>query len=272
MDPKLPPGSVLGHKRRSRQVAGLILTEACYAADVELAPHCHENAFFALMLRGNGSDTTTRGTFSGGPATLIYHPAGETHANRWYEAGSCFMIELGHAARDRLGDYAERLSSGSVIFSGPAVQLALQAYSEFCHFDGVSPLALEGLVLELSAAVCRSALIRQRQTAPNWLRGLQQVLRDRLDENLSLLELAASVGLHPGHLVRVFRRHCRCTPGQYVRRLRVEEACRELARGKRSLAEIALTTGFSDQSHLSTTFKRHTGLTPAQFRKSLQRR
>jgi AraC family transcriptional regulator len=262
---------VLGHKRSSRQLPGLLLTEVSYAVDVELVSHYHENAFFGLILRGTGSDVTARGTFLAGPATLVFHPAGERHANHWYEAGRCLVIELSSTLQDRLGGYHQRLSGGGIP-SGPAVRTALEVFREFSHFDAVSPLALEGLVLELMAAVCRSVSPVDRGTPPDWLRRTQELLRDRLRENVSLAELSAVVGIHPGHIVRMFRKHCRCTPGDYVRCLRVEQASRELARGARPLAEIALSLGFSDQSHFSTVFKRHTGLTPAQFRKSHQRR
>jgi AraC family transcriptional regulator len=87
-------------------------------------------------------------------------------------------------------------------------------------------------------------------------------------ESLTLAGVAASVGVHPVHLARVFRQHYRCTIGEYVRQVRIEFASRELSVSDAPLAEIAFTSGFSDQSHFSKTFKRLTGQTPAQFRKA----
>lgn len=54
--------------------------------------------------------------------------------------------------------------------------------------------------------------------------------------------------------------------GEYVRRLRVDFACRELSNSRKPLAEIATTAGFCDQAHLSRTLKRFTGMTPVEFR------
>ncbi|MBA3784476.1 MAG: helix-turn-helix domain-containing protein, partial [Acidobacteria bacterium] len=51
-----------------------------------------------------------------------------------------------------------------------------------------------------------------------------------------------------------------------VRRLRVENACREMIKSETSLVEIALAAGFSSQSHFSSVFKRMTGMTPAMYR------
>jgi AraC family transcriptional regulator len=80
-------------------------------------------------------------------------------------------------------------------------------------------------------------------------------------------DLAAEAGVHPVYLARVFRRHHRCTIAQYVRRRRLERALHELSTSRRSLAEIAIDTGFADQAHFSRAFKAHAGLTPGQFRK-----
>jgi AraC family transcriptional regulator len=52
-----------------------------------------------------------------------------------------------------------------------------------------------------------------------------------------------------------------------VRALRVDFACRELARRDQPLAEIALAAGFADQSHLARCLRKRTGMTPAAFRR-----
>ena len=56
------------------------------------------------------------------------------------------------------------------------------------------------------------------------------------------------------------------TIGEYVRRLRIERAARELSHGGSPIAAIGLRAGFFDQSHFSRVFRDHTGLTPAAFR------
>jgi transcriptional regulator GlxA family with amidase domain len=63
-----------------------------------------------------------------------------------------------------------------------------------------------------------------------------------------------------------FRRVFRATVGEYVRRLRVDAAQRMLTNSDISLAQIALETGFADQSHLTRVFRRATGLTPKLYR------
>jgi AraC family transcriptional regulator len=89
-------------------------------------------------------------------------------------------------------------------------------------------------------------------------------------EEVTIDNLAAAVGVHPTHLMRTFRRFHRCTVGEYLRSLRVEHACHLLSTSDAPLAGIALSTGFSDQSHFSHAFKRQKGMPPAAFRKESQ--
>ena len=74
------------------------------------------------------------------------------------------------------------------------------------------------------------------------------------------------------HLARAFRKHFGCTPGEYVRHLRIEFASRELSKSDTPLVEIALAAGFAHQSHFSRIFKRQTGMTPSAFRAALRLR
>src|SRR5262249_13305250 len=82
----------------------------------------------------------------------------------------------------------------------------------------------------------------------------------------TLPAIAGSVGIHPAHLARVFRQFHGCAMADFVRKLRIEYACRRLTTSDAPLAGIALAAGFSDQSHFSNTFKRWMGMTPAAFR------
>src|SRR5262249_9386728 len=108
--------------------------------------------------------------------------------------------------------------------------------------------------------------------SPRWLDRVHEVLRVRFAGSLSLGEIAASVGISADHLARSFRRCHGCTVGEYVRRLRVEFACRQLVASEVPLVQLALDAGFTDQSHFTRTFKHHTGMTPAAFRNLHRRR
>ena len=86
------------------------------------------------------------------------------------------------------------------------------------------------------------------------------------DPNLDLDQLADAAQVSPSSLGRAFRDVLNLTPWRYVMRRRIERSQQLLADTDRSLAEIALDTGFYDQAHFSRTFKRFTGTTPGIFR------
>jgi AraC family transcriptional regulator len=150
--------------------------------------------------------------------------------------------------------------------------LGMRIYQEFRLMDGATPLAIEGLMLELVARLSRQQNIAFEPKRPRWLERARDILESDFHESISLTRVAEAVDVHPVHLARVFRKHFGCTPGEYVRHLRIDFACRELSQSKTSLVEIALAAGFAHQAHFSRVFKAQTGMTPSEFRTSLRLR
>ena len=138
--------------------------------------------------------------------------------------------------------------------------------------DEASPLAIEGLALEMLAEVSRRKVEVADRRPPRWLSQALDLLHEQFSEHLTIAYLATSVGVHPVHLAREFRKFYRCTIGEHIRQLRIEHACHELCVSTASLATIASAAGFSDQSHFSRIFKRLMQMTPAQYRAAFSRR
>lgn len=99
------------------------------------------------------------------------------------------------------------------------------------------------------------------------LRRLVDYIEANLDGDLSMEALADEAGLSPLYLAKAFRRAFGEPPHRYLVQRRVERAKELLRSTSEPLATIALTCGFADQSHLSSTFKRLVGVTPAAYRK-----
>jgi AraC family transcriptional regulator len=266
---KLPSGSFFGQIRSRRTVAGITIVESAYSPELRIPPHQHAEAFFDLVLDGACSEVVQGRPRQRERLTLGFHPAGEVHSSCWYgPQARCLAIEVPPTLIDRVRHYSPILDHSVSFPAGPPRLLATRLYDEFQHLDEVSPLVIEGLTLELLAGCARQGGSTRQRTPPRWLEQVQELLHDRFTEQLTLDDIADAVGVHPAHLARVFRQVHACSVGAYVRRLRVEFACRCLSTSNTSLVEIALAAGFSDQSHFSRTFKRHLGLSPAVFRKS----
>lgn len=87
-----------------------------------------------------------------------------------------------------------------------------------------------------------------------------------LDADLRVSALAEQAGMSPSHLSRWFRERTGTTPHAWVVRARVERA-KSLLRGtEMPLIEIALAVGLGSQSCLNVSFRKHVGMTPAEYR------
>lgn len=94
---------------------------------------------------------------------------------------------------------------------------------------------------------------------------LKEYVRANLSAKITMQHLADAAGASQAFLFRGFRNTFACSPHQYVLSERIAAAKRMLALSESPLVEIALMTGFSSHSHLSTVFSRQTGLSPSEF-------
>lgn len=119
---------------------------------------------------------------------------------------------------------------------------------------------------ELLAALREDADPYTILTPPTWLTQVKEQLIEAYDQPCSVRTLAAKAGVHPVYLTRLFRRHYRCSVTEYLKQRRVKAVAHGLASTKKPLVNLALETGFSDQSHMSRVFKSEMGFTPRRFR------
>ena len=98
------------------------------------------------------------------------------------------------------------------------------------------------------------------------LRRVTEFINANLEEDLSLTEIAAVSDLSQYHFARAFRTSTGLTPQQYLMRQRIERAKELLAKDDLPIVEISLRTGFKNQSHFTTLFRKLTKFTPKTWR------
>lgn len=237
-----------------------LVTEHLYQPFQRIARHQHHHPYVCVVLSGRYRERFDGGERDCRAGSVLIHPAGSTHSDLFESAEArLLMVEMEPDSQ------RDRFSEPQQLVSGPAAAIGLRLHEEATHADDVTPLAIEGLTLELMAFAHRER-IRRFPQPPSWLR----LARERIDHALPLrvgvCDLAISAGVHPAHFSRVFRAHFGGTVADYVRRRRVDIAKEAMARG-RTLAEAALDAGFADQSDLCRAFRRVLGITPSQFRR-----
>ena len=107
--------------------------------------------------------------------------------------------------------------------------------------------------------------------APWQLRQAKQILISRLDEPISLAELARACKLSPGHFARAFRQTTGQPPHRWLMVQRIEKAKQLLVNSTLSLAQIAQKCGFADQSHFTRVFAQLVQSSPGQWRRHRRR-
>jgi AraC family transcriptional regulator len=180
------------------------------------------------------------------------------------------VVQPTAAALERLGPCGRLFDEVHHNPRTPACPPAWRIARELRAPDASTPLAVEGLVLEMLALASRRDGIAERMRrarAPVWLTRARDELHAHFLRPPRLRDLAATAGVHPDHLARAFRLRFGVPVGAYVRRLRLDWAAGQLERGDVTLVHLALNAGFADQSHFTRAFKRHTGLTPAEYRR-----
>jgi AraC family transcriptional regulator len=258
---------------RWRRVGGLLLAEVVYEPGQRIHRHVHPHARFVLVLQGAITEIRGAECNTYGPSTLLFRSAAEPHSYVVSRAGAtCLIVDVDDGWYARARQHAPVLAQSAAFGGGFVVHLAHRLYGEFRLRDEVSRLAIESIALGVLAEASRRVARAGERRMPQWLQRARALVERHFAEPLPLAAVAGQVGVHPVHLARTFRRCYDTTFASYVRHLRVEFARRELAGSAASLSDIAIAAGFCDQSHFTRLFKRHTGLTPAEYRLALQAR
>jgi AraC family transcriptional regulator len=192
-------------------------------------------------------------------------PFATAAAGHWQAPAS-----LSHPEPDDERDRSALASDPVVRHLRPCLRTARARPSESCsncldHLETVLRVYLRQThnIIPLSLLVTRSGL------TPWQLRRAKEMMCSRLQQGVSLAELARAVNLSSGHFVRAFKQSTGQPPRRWLVEQRIEKA-KQLVSTSLSLAEIALACGFADQSHFGRVFSRATHTSPGAWRRCLR--
>lgn len=170
---------------------------------------------------------------------------------------------------DRIFISDERLYTSAGVTAGMDLALALVAED---HGTAVSRAVARKLVLFLQRPGGQAQLSTQLQAqssnrAP--LAELQAWMADNLHEDLSVPVLARRAKMSPRNFIRLFFRSAGSTPARFVRRMRVEAACRWLEESGEDVGVIASRCGFGSAESMRRAFLRLLRVSPGAYRSRL---
>jgi AraC family transcriptional regulator len=241
------------YRRTGFQAGGFDVSDVAFAGGRRLPWHEHPRGCIAVVIAGDVHKRFARGAEDAVHGTLIRMPPAEPHEDVFGRDGARIVVV---ETDDGVGQVA-------CVRDWAATLVAFRIARELADPDPFTPLALEGLALELMAAAARGPSLPR---AAPWLERARGLLHERCREPLSVAELAVEVNVSPSHLARAFRAHYGDSVGGYARRARLEWAAGRVVHTNVPLVRLAAEAGFVDQSHFTRAFKREFGLTPARFR------
>ncbi|WP_119391744.1 helix-turn-helix transcriptional regulator [Taklimakanibacter lacteus] len=243
-----------------------------------------ENHFVAVMLApapGNraalASDRLTR--YDAPIGALVVQPATVEGRAIWSCTRESVIIAM---KPESLADVAaSALDAGHVALRPPAfgtvdpiaLRIAEMMKIELTQGGTASELFMDTLITLFSIHLLRtySGVSAQPAKARGGLsvssaRRVHEFLNENFSQKLSVAELAGICGLSPYHFIGAFTKTFGQSPYQYLLALRLAFAEKLLVEGGLPIAEIAYLSGFSSQSHLTATMKKHRNRTPAEIR------
>jgi AraC-like DNA-binding protein len=160
-------------------------------------------------------------------------------------------------------DY-ELLRKGMMLYD------ALYAWAKHHYNEKHTQHPTEHLFIEVFEKYLKQ---KHSKRIPSWAKELKEIIQDQIDTNITLKQLSKDLDVNPAYLSREFSKYFNdLSFGEYIRKLRIEKAIEYLNSSNFSLTKVAYLTGFSDQSHFTRIFKKHTGQSPSAYKKSLQKK
>ncbi len=158
--------------------------------------------------------------------------------------------------------------------SSPAAEIAALVN----HIQRIRQLKEPGYELELVAEVHRifrqlflahasMHVISPTDANARILQRMTDYIRSHYDEPISLDDIARAGGVSRSQCAKLFKRYAADSPISFVNKYRLEQSRVLLRSSSKSVAEVALLSGFSDQSYFNRLFSRAYGITPLSYRK-----
>jgi len=240
----------------------------------------HHQQVLALALRRGSIDVGVRrsemrrSTYDAGGMRLL-----SRHVEKWVRIDDLEALSIGisdtalTAACERTDGEVELRSADHVVdarIGGLAAAVNAERVAGFPS----GRLFLDSIEQALAVALVHGYAARDRAT-PTYrgglgaarLRRVTEFIQAGLEHDLTLVDLAQSVGLSTAHFAVMFRKSTGETPHQFVLRCRMERATEILRTGKARIVDVAVACGFKTQQHFARVFRQMYGATPREYRK-----
>src|ERR1700684_485623 len=241
----------------------------------------HDQAF-AMMLRPGSIEWGTKRSalekfnYAAGDLALC-----DRHQGEWVGLMNVQHLQLGVSDAALLassdGAYGEVELRASRKFADARLSAIVAAvHAEMLAGFPSGRLFLDSVEQAMAVALVHGHAVRHRPVqiyrgglGSARLRRIKELVRAKMEDDLSLDEMAQSVGLSTAHFARMFRKSTGETPHQFVLRQKLERAKRMLRAPDARVLDVAIACGFKTQQHFAQVFRDVWGVSPTEYREDL---
>jgi AraC family transcriptional regulator len=241
----------------------------------------HDQAF-AMMVRpgsiewGSKRSSLEKFDYTAGDLALC-----DRHVGEWVGLMNVSHLQLGisdaalMASSD--GAYGEVELRATRKFADPRLSaLVAAARAEMVAGFPSGRLFLDSVEQAMAVALVKDHAVRHRPLqvyrgglGSARLRMIKELVNAKMEDDLSLDDMAQSVGLSTAHFARMFRKSTGATPHQFVLRQRLERAKAMLRAPDARVLDVAVACGFKTQQHFAQVFRDVWGVSPTEYRQDL---
>jgi len=235
------------------------------------APHFHDEYSIALITTGNHNFTCNKDDFSARPGDIrLINP---------YDIHVCKSKTWGYITFTPDNNFVEAFSEScqkelhNITFANPVIQnhklsqlfLDLNSATKEWQDELMAENILEELVVNLISSYSNCTIkTKEISYSRAKLSQVVEYMKSNFDESLKLENLAEISGLSKYHFLRKFKEEFNMTPHAYLLQIRIHNAKNMLLENT-NLSEIAISCGFSDQSHFTRVFNKVYGMSPRKL-------
>lgn len=254
--------------------------------------HSHHSVEIMYVMEGSCTIALEEASVSMKKGEFIFIDADLMHRLLVDSGKSCRMLNVEFTFDEPSGVCP---TLREVVMENPALALLLEERRPFFVLKDTGEVfhTLKSLVLELDEQgdegnmmvqlLLSQLMIRMgRLASDTWhssdqqpidehITGALQYLQHHYDCDIQVKDVAASVGLHPGYLHRLFKAQTGQSVMEYLTALRVDKAKMLLAQTEIPVAEIPDYIGVNSRPYFNVIFKKNTGTTPAQYRRTFEK-
>lgn len=245
----------------------------------------HTAAFHEINVTMNGKLTTEKSSSigkkvitKGGAGNICLTPAGQPVGAFWDKPldnmgillDPDFVVQT--AVENRFNhefEFSEIYKDKDPLIQHIGLALLNEAESESTAGRLYADSLIQTLTLHLLKNYSNAGLVQENLNgglSGYKLRRVKEFINENLEEDLPLSSLAEVADLSQYHFARSFRKSTGQTPQHYLMQQRIERAKELLAKDNLPIVEISLLTGFKNQSHFTTLFRKYTKFTPKLWR------